>query len=140
MRPSKFLFIFFLWQCTTVYGQQPVRHAKAKIISEPGTLNYEIIHIDTIDFHYSSGKYNDPDAKKWDSTKIWADIILKNAPNKIDSSKLKLQIFAIMKRHGISKASVFRDEYSSLLAKLSSAYAYKKLKERHSYFGIFEVD
>ena len=140
MKHFKLLISLFLLQVTTALGQMPIRHFDGKVTSEYNKLKYDIINIDTITLYYSNGKTNSPDFKMWDSTRIWADIILKNVPKKFDSSSLKQQIETIMKRHGISKASVFRDEYSSILARLSSTYAYQKLKERQGYFGIYTLD
>ena len=124
---------------TVAFGQEPTRRNRIKITSEYNHIKYDIINIDTIVIHFVDGKYNSPDFKRWDSTEVWADIILNNAPAKIDSVILKQQIIAIMKRHGIVKASAFRDEHSSMLARLSSLYAYRKLIEGKGYFGNFTL-
>lgn len=103
-------------------------------------LNFKIINIDTVVTHYSSGEYNSPDYKKTDSTKIWADIILNDAPKIIDPIQLKIKVEAIMKENKINKAFLFRDENSILLFRMSSLHAANLLKERDGYLGQFNVE
>lgn len=110
-------------------------------VSKPfNQLNFEIINIDTVVTHYSSGEYNNQDYKKIDSTKIWAYIILNDAPKVIDSIQLKIKVEAIMKENKINKANLFRDEDSIMLFKISSLYAANLLKERDGYLGQFNIE
>ena len=104
------------------------------------TLKYLIKNIDTIVSHYQTGKYGEPDFKRWDSTKIWADIIFSDLPGKIDSIKLKNRVITIMKAKGINKAFIFRNDWSSTLFRFSSFSAAQKLREIDGYLGVFNTE
>jgi hypothetical protein len=139
MKHLNSIVIAIFFHATSIFGQGTPKNQNTDLLNYKN-VKYEIINIDTLVNHYTNGKYNTPDFKMWDSTKIWADIILMGLPKKIDSTSLRQKVLAIMKSKGINKASVFRDRYSSMLARLSSLYAYKKLKERDGYLGVFNLD
>jgi hypothetical protein len=139
MRPFKCIVFIILLHPFITFGQD-TNNDSSQVGLKYSDLKYEIINIDTIVTHYINGVYNTPNFKSSDSTKIWADIILINLPIKVDSASLKRKVEGIMKDNGISKASIFRDTYSSMLFRLSSSYAAKKLKERDGYLGQFNID
>lgn len=126
-----FLLVLFMVFPLANYGQNHV--SKDSIIKH---LNYEIINIDTVVTHYVIG-VNPP--YRTDSTSIWADIILKDAPNKMDTIQLKLKIETIMRENHINNAFVFRNEASSYFFRLSSDWAYKQLKAWDGYLGQFKL-
>ena len=118
-------------------GQVPSCKDSSITTSNYSNLKFEIIKIDTVVTHCVSGEYNSRNFKRWDSTTIWANIILMDLPVKVDLASLKMKVKAIMKDRRINKAFVFRDAFSSGLFKLSSSYAAQLLKERDGYLGQF---
>jgi hypothetical protein len=139
MTNLKHIFFIILLHPIVTFGQISKSDSN-KIHLHYDDVKYEIINIDTAVSHYVDGKYNKPNFKAWDSTKIWADIILLDLPAKINLPWLKRKVEEIMKDKGINKAFIFRDRYSSMLFRLSSLYAAKKLKEIDGYLGQYNMN
>ncbi len=139
MRHFLYIVLFILLQPMVSLGQS-VNIDSAQTVNRYSEIKFEIKNVDTVVTHYVSGKYNTPGYKHWDSTKIWADIILINLPPKVDLSSLKIKVQSIMKDKGINRGYVFRDASSSMLFRMSSLFAAQELKKHNGYLGQYKLD
>lgn len=135
MTKLNFQILFLLLLPFINWGQSNADIAASKAYFDH--CQFKIIKTDTIVHHYTLGTINTPDYKTIDSTEIWADIILLDAPQYLDPIQLKQKVESIQNNNHIHKAFVFRDEQASFLFRMSSDYAYQQLKASDGYLGTF---
>lgn len=107
-------------------------------VFRPLPVRHKILNLDTVVTRYVNGKAGEPGYRRWEVTKVQADIIMEGYPEDISREELTPLVTAIMQEKGIDEAEVFSSETAGMLFRMSSLEAARLLKASGGYLGRFK--
>lgn len=134
MKHAQLIYLFFIFLLCSCGERLRVLESE-NLISK-----YEVIHRDTVIRNHIEGIKGEDNYKIQSIQRIQADVILNDFPKTYDSAIFVSEIQTILKAENLSVAYIFRDEFSSLLLKMSSMTADSLLKAGRGYLGRFEIE